>query len=179
MDKTEWIYINNTDNSARYALGTKGNRTLFCFGINPSKATPDEPDPTLKKVEQIAKHNGYDSFVMFNVYPKRDTDFNDLGKVISDTEHSKNIEVILKTIPKDHTIDIWVAFGNHIFDRTYLPFCLKDIYNQLPKNNIHWYATKTNKSGAPAHPLYQRNTAMLLDFNMDSFMESLEKNCGI
>ena len=65
MNTKEWIYINNEDNSIRYALGTKGNNTLFCFGINPSTATPDKPDPTIRKVEFIAKYNGYDSFIMF------------------------------------------------------------------------------------------------------------------
>ena len=56
---TEWIYINNEDNSIRYVLGTKGQKTLFCFGINPSTAEPNDLDPALKKVERIAKYNGY------------------------------------------------------------------------------------------------------------------------
>ena len=56
---TEWIYINNEDNSIRYVLGTKGQKTLFLFGINPSTAEPNDLDPALKKVERIAKYNGY------------------------------------------------------------------------------------------------------------------------
>lgn len=170
---TSWIYANNKDNSVRYVLGTKGKKPLFCFGINPSTATPDKLDPTLKKVESIAKHNGYDSFIMFNVYPKRDTVFEDLEQSLNDAEHIKNIKAITKTISEFSKIDIWVAFGNHIYDRKYLPLCFKDIYNNLPNKNIKWLTTGVNKSGAPKHPLYQKKTSLLFDFDMASYIKTL------
>lgn len=171
--ETEWVYIKNQDNTVRYVLGTKGEKTLFCFGINPSKATPDELDPTLKKVESIAKYNGYDSFIMFNVYPKRDTVFENLEKSINDTEHIKNIEEITKIVSEYPKLDIWAAFGNHIYDRDYLTVCFKDIYNKLPRNNIKWLATGVNKNGAPKHPLYQKKTATLIEFDMDNYIKTL------
>lgn len=175
MDKcTEWIYINSDDNSIRYVLGTKGQKTLFCFGINPSTATPNNLDPTLKKVEQIAKHNGYDSWIMFNVYPKRDTVFEDLEESINNAEHIKNLQVILETLADHSQIHIWAAFGDHIYDRKYLPTCFKDIYCKLPIKNITWFATEVNKSGAPKHPLYQKNTARLTVFDMAAYIETLE-----
>ncbi len=172
-DKIEWVYVNNQDNSIRYVLGTKGKKTLFCFGINPSTATPDKLDPTLKKVECIATHNGYDSFIMFNVYPKRDTVFDDLEECVNDSEHLKNIEIIIQTVSEYSQLDIWAAFGNHIYDREYLPICFKDIYNKLPQENIRWFATAVNKSGAPKHPLYQKKTATLVDFDMASYIKTL------
>ena len=171
MDKQDCIYINNVDNSVRYALGTKGEKTLFCFGINPSTATPDNPDPTIRKVDSIAKHNGYDSFVMFNVYPKRDTNFEDLEQCVNDAEHIKNIQVITEIISGYSEIDIWVAFGNHIYDRDYLPHCFIDIYKSLPKENIKWLTTGLNKSGAPKHPLYQKNTSTLIDFDIENYIK--------
>ena len=170
---TTWIYVNNEDNTVRYVLGTKGQKTLFCFGINPSTAIPDKLDPTLKKVESIAKYNGYDSFVMFNVYPKRDTVFEDLEQSINDAEHIKNIQAIIKTVSEYGQLHIWVAFGNHIYDRDYLPLCLKDIYKNLERRNIKWLTTGTNKSGAPKHPLYQKKTSMLIDFDMESYIKTL------
>ena len=172
-NKTEWIYINNQENSIRYALGTKGLKTLFCFGINPSTATPDKLDPTLKKVEKIAMHNGYDSFIMFNVYPKRDTVFENLEKCIDNNVHIKNIEHINRIMSEYTQIDIWVAFGNHIYDRDYLSVCFKDIFNHLPQNRIQWFATGINKSGTPKHPLYQKKTAKLVEFDMVSFVKTL------
>ena len=169
----EWIYINNQDNSIRYVLGTKGDKTLFCFGINPSTATPDKLDPTLKKVESISNYNGYDSFIMFNVYPKRDTDFEKLEKNLNNAEHIKNIEIISKTLSNYSELNIWVAFGDHIYDRKYLSTCLIDIYNKLPNRNRKWLATGVNKSGAPKHPLYQKNTSTLVEFDMETYIKNL------
>ena len=171
--KKEWIYVNNQDNSIRYVLGTKGKKILFCFGINPSVATPEKLDPTLPQVSSIAEYNGYDSFIMFNVYPKRDTIFEDLEKTISDTIHIKNIEAIIQTISEYSEINVWAAFGNHIYDREYLSVCFKDIYNKLPKNNIKWFATGVNKSGAPKHPLYQKKTSKLVDFDMETYIKTI------
>lgn len=169
----KWVYIKNQDDSIRYVLGRKGKKTLFCFGINPSTATPDKLDPTLKKVDSISKHNGYDSFIMFNVYPKRDTVFEKLEPSLNDMEHIKNIEAIIKTISGFSKLDIWVAFGDHIYDREYLPICFKDIYNKLPNQNIKWLTTGVNKSGSPKHPLYQKKTSLLVDFNMEDYIKTL------
>ena len=170
---SEWIYYNNDDNTVRYALGTKGEKTLFCFGINPSVATPEKPDPTIRKVESIAKHNGYDSFIMFNVYPKRDTNFEQLSERLNDTEHIKNIEIISKIIAQHPQLDIWVAFGNYIHKRKYLPICFKDIFAKLPNKKIRWLTTGTNKNGSPKHPLYQKNTAVLIEFDMVKYIKTL------
>lgn len=173
MNQTEWIYRNSPDNSARYILGTKGNKTLFCFGINPSTATPTEADPTIRKVMAIADYNGYDSFIMLNVYPKRDANFEKLDMGLCDMEHRKNLEAIKKIISEHQEIDIWLAFGNHIYDRAYLPLCLKDIYESLQNREIRWFVTGTNKTGAPKHPLYEKKTSPLFGFDMASFIEKL------
>ena len=174
MEKnTTWIYVNNHDNSVRYVLGTKGQKTLFCFGVNPSTATPNKFDPTIKKVESIAKHNGYDSFIMFNIYPKRDTIFEHLEQCINDSEHIKNLQIIEETISEYNAIDIWVAFGNHIHDREYLSHCFKDIYKKLSNKNIRWFVTGINKNGTPKHPLYQKKTSTLIDFDMACYIKTL------
>ena len=172
-DKKEWIYINDQNNSIRYVLGTKGQKTLFCFGINPSTATPEKDDPTINKVKSIAEFNGYDSFLMLNVYPKRDTVFEDLEQRKNNSVHIKNIEIITKIIAEYSELDIWVAFGNHIYDRDYLTHCLKDIYKNISSKNINWLTTGINKSGAPKHPLYQKKTSMLFDFDMENYIKTL------
>jgi hypothetical protein len=154
-------------------LGTRGNKTLFCFGINTSTASPEKLDPTLRKVKSIALHNGYDSFIMFNVYPKRDTNFDDLEDSVNDIEHIENIKAIMDTLDEYSQLNIWAAFGNHIYDRKYLPACFKDIYDKLPKDNVKWFATGVNKSGAPKHPLYEKNTSELIDFDMVGYIKTL------
>ena len=105
----EWIYVNNDDNTSRYVLGTKGDKPVFCFGINPSTAEPDNLDPTLKNVSSISLSNGYDSWIMFNVYPKRDTIFENLESIMKDEEHQKNLAAIVDIISQYEEVDIWAA----------------------------------------------------------------------
>jgi hypothetical protein len=130
-DRGKWLYVPNAYTEYRYILGTRGENPLVCIGINPSTAKPDDLDNTLKSVERTARFNGYDSFIMFNVYPKRDTVFKNLEECVNDAEHIKNRETILSILEKHTELNIWAAFGNHIYDRDYLPICLKDIYSKL------------------------------------------------
>ena len=74
FDRGRWIYVPDHYSEYRYILGTRGSHPLVCIGINPSTAIPDRLDNTLKSAERIALHNGYDSFIMFNVYAQRATD---------------------------------------------------------------------------------------------------------
>ena len=73
-DREKWIYVPDFYSEYRYILGTRGKNPLIAVGINPSTAEPDNLDNTLKSVERIAHSNGYDSFIMFNVYAQRATD---------------------------------------------------------------------------------------------------------
>ena len=64
-----WYYEPHTYLPYRYVLGRVGRHPLVCIGINPSTAQPGALDPTLKSVERLANANGFDSWIMFNVYP--------------------------------------------------------------------------------------------------------------
>ena len=55
---------------------------------------------------------------MLNVFPVRATKFDDLSKELSEKEkkeHAENLKYIKKTLSKYDKVDIWLAFGNHIF----------------------------------------------------------------
>lgn len=77
-DVDRWLFVPNTYTEYRYILGTRGKKPLICVGINPSTARPGALDPTLKSVERIARNNGFDSFIMFNVYAQRATSPDDM-----------------------------------------------------------------------------------------------------
>ena len=77
-DIEKWLYAPNFYSEYRYILGTRGKNPLICIGINPSTAKPDALDNTLKSVERIALGNGFDSFLMFNVYAQRATSPDDM-----------------------------------------------------------------------------------------------------
>lgn len=54
-----WIYKHTKDNTSRFVLGEIGAKNLICIGINPSTATPESLDNTLKKVQKFASNKGY------------------------------------------------------------------------------------------------------------------------
>ena len=68
-----WIYKTDASNSARYILGIEGKNPLICVGVNPNTAEPNHLNRTLKSVETFSKMNGYDSWLMLNLYPQRAT----------------------------------------------------------------------------------------------------------
>ena len=151
------IYSHSRDNRYRYSLGTKGENTLFCFGINPSTATPDNYDPTLRKVRNVAQRQGFDSFVMFNIYPFRATNPDDLPANMEKKEHENNIRIILDTI-QDGSV-IWAAWGNLINSRAWLADCRNELITKMQKSkkSIKWVKMgDLTVRNNPRHPLYLR-----------------------
>ena len=149
------IYLKSKDNKYRYALGTKGEKPLYCIGVNPSTATPEKYDPTITRVSRTADKMGFDSFVMLNLYPLRATNPDDLPEDFDFDENKKNYEVILDLIKDGATI--WAAWGDLIKERPYLYGCRNVICRLIEndKKDIHWVKMgELTKSGNPRHPLY-------------------------
>ncbi|MDR0475080.1 MAG: DUF1643 domain-containing protein [Treponema sp.] len=149
------IYLHSQDNKYRYALGTKGKITLYCFGINPSTATPEKYDPTITRVSRTAQKAGFDSFVMLNIYPLRATRPDDLPAKPDWEKHNHNVSAILRII-KNYSV-IWAAWGDLIQTREYLATC-KDTISwliKMYKKDIQWVKMgNLTKKGNPRHPLY-------------------------
>lgn len=175
-DQTNWIYYNDNNNELRYILGEKGENILACIGVNPSTATPEKLDPTLKKVKRIAEFNEFDGWLMYNLYPQRATDPTDLHEEI-DYEHKRNNNfAIVQSIKNLKIKTIWIAWGDLIKKRNYLYFCLIDIYEQLKEENIEWKIVDIpTMSGNPRHPLYQKSESKLSLFNMENYIENVAK----
>ena len=93
-DVRDWLYVPNHYSEYRYILGTTGERPLICIGINPSTAKPNDLDNTLKSVERIALFNGYDSFIMFNVYAQRATRPEDMDREFNEGLHRENMKAL-------------------------------------------------------------------------------------
>lgn len=168
-DRDRWIFVPDTYEEYRYLLGTKGNNSLVCIGINPSTAEPDRLDNTLKSVERIANSNGYDSFVMVNVYAQRATAPTDMEQTCNMTLHRENCAALryalsLTTADKPA---IWAAWGAIIKTRPYLFDCVEDMIRVGNECGAHWYVAgaRSKKGGHPHHPLYLRSDTQLMPFD--------------
>ena len=170
----EWLYAPNFYSEYRYILGTRGKNPLICIGINPSTAKPDDLDNTLKSVERIAHGNGFDSFIMFNVYAQRATDPDAMEKECNELLHRENLEAFRYVLSISDKPAVWAAWGTIIEKRPYLPECVRDMVAAGREYGASWYcAGKVSKKGHPHHPLYLRKDEKLKDFDIVGYLDAL------
>lgn len=175
-DVSRWLYVPNFYSEYRYILGTRGEKPLICIGINPSTAAPDDLDNTLKSVERVALHNGYDSFIMFNVYAQRATNPDDMEPACNPALHRENMEAFdyVLSLDKAGAPAVWAAWGTIIEKRDYLPNCVRDMIRIGEARNAVWYsAGKRSKKGHPHHPLYLRKDSVLEPFDVSGYLDHL------
>lgn len=164
-DVEKWLYVPNTYCEYRYVLGTCGNNPLIVIGVNPSTAAPDALDPTLQSAERIAHSNGYDSFLMLNVYPQRATDPNDMEKNRNSFLEKENVEAFKYLLSLSPSNDVWCAWGNVVSKRGYLRDCVNDLVAAGDEAGANWLcAGEPLKSGNPHHPLYLKTSTRLQPF---------------
>lgn len=173
-NKERWLYVPDFYSEYRYILGTKGEKPLICIGINPSTAAPDDLDNTLKSVERIALANGYDSFIMFNVYAQRATNPDDMERECNHLLHEENMKAFEYILGLSESPSIWAAWGNIIEKRPYLPDCVRSMIELGKQHQATWYsAGKISKKGHPHHPLYLKKDTPLDLFDIDNYISSL------
>ena len=171
-DIDRWLYAPNFYSEYRYILGTRGKKPLVCIGINPSTAQPGALDNTLKSVERIALGNGFDSFIMFNVYAQRATKPDDMEKVCNPALHRENLEAFRYVLSLSPNTAVWAAWGAIIEKRGYLIDCLRDMLQVGQELGAQWCcAGAISKKGHPHHPLYLRKDEKLRPFDINAYLE--------
>lgn len=177
-DAGKWLYVPDHYADYRYILGTRGENPLICIGINPSTAAPDDLDNTLKSVARIASANGYDSWIMFNVYAQRATNPDDMDRELNLKLHHENMEAfeyILNNVGEGVSPAVWAAWGTIIEKRPYLRDCVLDMVELGKKYGASWFsAGKRSKKGHPHHPLYLRKDAATEAFDIEEYLEVIK-----
>lgn len=176
-DSARWLYVPDFYTEYRYILGTRGSYPLICIGINPSTAAPDDLDNTLKSVARIANHNGFDSWIMFNVYAERATNPDDMDQHCNERLHRENMRAfayVLSQVDRDKRPAVWAAWGTIIEKRPYLKDCVRDMVRIGMDYNAQWLcAGKCSVKGHPHHPLYLKKDEEVRDFPIQGYLESL------
>lgn len=157
--------IFSADRKDRYALWRIWDRTLprVCFiGLNPSTANEVDPDPTIKSVGRIARHNGYGGVVMMNCFP-----------IVS-----SNPEILKETT------------GNIFENERYLKMVYSPFAFNCPQVVFAWgnfkevkmhgmdrimtlifpcaMALAINKNGTPKHPLYCKTETEFIHWKFEN-----------
>jgi hypothetical protein len=173
MDYNITIYRTNGGKTARFALGTEGKNPLFVIGLNPSTADDERPDPTIRRVMGFAERNGFDSFVMINLYPLRATNPAELPVDMDKELFKGNLFEIEKLVSTVHNPTILVSWGDGIYRRPYLEQCVKSIYEAIAGKNVRWKQIGSlTKGGQPRHPSRVAYSSFS-DFDMDAYITHL------
>lgn len=173
-DREKWLYIPDFYSEYRYILGTVGKRPLITIGINPSTAEPNILDNTLKSVSRIAEGNGFDSFIMFNVYAQRATNPDDMDNNFNELLHNQNMQAFRWILEQSGEIPaIWAAWGTNIEKRSYLKKCLEDMVQEGERFGAKWYMVgkPSIKKGHPHHPLYLKKDSKIEPFDMETYLK--------
>ena len=167
------INIYKGDESNRFVLGQQGTKQLFVIGLNPSTADDQKPDPTMKKVIRFAEKNGFNGFVMLNLYPERTANPDNLPKESDCNEEllTHNLKAIVEVMPNNTAV--LACWGNNIYMRTYLLRSLSLIAKELGNKNCRWLAIKLTKYGNPQHPS-RAAYGRFIEFDMKNYVERLK-----
>jgi hypothetical protein len=174
-----WIYERSADNSARFVLGTVGENPLVCVGVNPSTAAPGEPDLTVSKLMGFASRNGFDSWVMLNLYPQRSTDPKGMDLEYSPELQAKNERHIADLIG-GRPLTLLAAWGELIKIRPYLPRMLEGIVSVADASACGWVVIgDLLKSGHPRHPSRAAYSWPLQSFDVEGYLRTVGRKSTI
>ena len=169
-----WIYERNADNSARFVLGTVGVNPLICIGVNPSTAAPGDLDRTVSKVSGFASRNGFDSWVMLNLYPQRSTDPRGMHLAHVRELKLENERRILELI-NGRRLTLLAAWGELIKTRAYLTPMLAGIVSIADGSGCDWVSIgDALKSGHPRHPSRASYSWPLRAFEVSGYLRLLK-----
>ena len=129
----------------------------------------------MKSVERIAAGNGFDSFLMFNVYAQRATRPEDMDQVCNQALHRENMAAfrfVLEQVGAGYAPAVWAAWGTIIEKRPYLRHCVGDMIRIGKEYGARWLcAGKCSKKGHPHHPLYLRKDELVRPFDVEAYLD--------
>lgn len=140
----------------REALG--GHGTTVFVGLNPSTATAETDDPTIRRCVGFSKGWRSARYVMLNLFAWRSTDPRGLLKV-EDPVGEENDRAIASAVAGASCVV--AAWGSHAFLRTILPARAKRVAELLEACCVDLLCLGTAKDGSPRHPLYLPSNARL------------------
>lgn len=168
-----WVFSHNKGDTARYILGDIGVNNIICIGINPSTAIPNVLDNTLKKVRNIANQNGFDGWVMLNVYPQRDTHPENIHPKQKSELIQANQIAIRKLFKMGDFHKVWAAWGNDISTRIYLKDCLCGVVECIDDSATWLHFGELTEEGNPRHPSRIGYKNQFLEFDIESYIKKL------
>ena len=141
----------------RYALSRTWDgkkKTVLFIGLNPSTADEKIDDPTIRRCINYAQNWGYGSLLMVNLFAYRATIPTELKNVKNPIGNDNDLHITELLKKADLAVATWGNEGS-LLNRD------KDVKKIIP----NLMCLKINKSGQPAHPLYQKKDLKLIKYS--------------
>ena len=150
------------DQKYRYSLSRVWNPNLpkaVVIGLNPSTATAEQDDPTIRRCIEFSHREGCGSFMMLNIFAYRSTDPHGL-ELCKEPIGEENDNYLISTC-RDAKLII-AAWGSHGKFRN-RGLKVRFLFEKnLPDKRLLCFGK--NKDGEPVHPLYQPKDAKLQSY---------------
>ena len=155
-------------------LSNRKNKIIF-VGLNPSKASKDCADPTLKRLMSFSKRFGYGSLIVVNLFARVGSSPSILRKC-SDPVGKNNDRELFKYASewsRNPLNDLWLGWGNkgvwHNRNVDVMRFLKKHSINRLNQypHALGPLALGVTRKGHPRHPLYASYREVLRPFNLN------------
>lgn len=129
-------------------------RTMYCCMLNPSTADASKLDPTITRIVNRAKVEGFGAAVIVNLFGLRATHPSDLlshAKPVGDDNDAVLREALTQALNEGSPMLVgWGNHGAHLDRANIVAQMAMDIGAEM-------VALGVNKNGQPKHPLYVRN----------------------
>ncbi|MGD1939663.1 MAG: DUF1643 domain-containing protein [Cyanophyceae cyanobacterium] len=169
------IYCADAEEKYRFLLGKAGTPSLIIIGLNPSTATREKSDVTASKVAKVALHNGFEGFILANLYPLRATKPKDLPGAGNLALIQDNADIIARVSREQRSQVFWAAWGGDIGSRDYFPQALASIVDQVRSPTTRWVRFgPLRKDGHPCHPSRLSYRWAFHEFEIDAYLQALK-----
>lgn len=149
------------DSTWRYTLSRRvtsvleaGEKTFTFIGVNPSTATDDVDDATVRKLIGFTRTQGFDAFYLVNIFARRSTDVHELTRLFwqgEDIVGADNMDCIRHHAKLAHiVVPCW---GSRLKLHVDLRHRLDFVTQELEKMKVPMGHFGRTKSGDPKHPL--------------------------
>jgi hypothetical protein len=157
------IYSNAREDVWRFTLGQSGKRKLLTIGLNPSTATREKSDPTVTRVQKVAQRNGFDGFIMLNLYPVRATDYRTLPSKVDQEAFSENLQHIEAVVASEQEPTVWAAWGEKIRYHDFFVHACVELLSRLRRYEVNW--VRFGDMTASCHPRHPSRLAYAWSFS--------------
>ena len=109
---------------------------------------------------------------MFNVYPQRATNPNDMDKTPDRALCDENLRWLQAVLAQTEPT-MWAAWGTLIEKRDYLPGLMREMVALTREKDIPWVTFgPRSKKGHPHHPLYLRKDSTPEPFDVENYLNT-------